>query len=266
MQTALALGESHGSFLRAFSSRTDIKPFVKTNLAIALERPIRFARPGRGGKSVIGYDATILADICEAVLSAQQQGRLLGAGLLIAKRCEVLTRAFATVGIIALVDEATGYEEIRDRNALRHILDHYIRSDLAEWAKRFPDEFYENMFRLRGWHYRPLAVERPGVLGQLTVDIVYARLAPGMVAELQRVIQLNESGRRKHKFHQQLRDVEHPALRQHVSNVTFLMKAAPNWKWFYEALQRSAPRSIAHLSLFAAQPALRDDESEMPLH
>jgi hypothetical protein len=73
---------------------------------------MRFVRPERGGKSVIGYDATILADICDAVLSAREKGALSGAGQLIAERCEVLTRAFAAVGIAALVDQATGYELI----------------------------------------------------------------------------------------------------------------------------------------------------------
>jgi hypothetical protein len=229
---------------------------------MALERPIRFARPGGGGKSVVGYEATILVDICAAVLSAQEKGALSGASLPIAKRCEVLTEAFATAGIIALVDQATGYDEIRDRHALQNILGKYIRSDLAEWAKRFPGEFYEQMFRLRCWQYRPLSVERPEAVGQLTVDIVYARLAPGILAELQGLTQLNDLRRRKRKFYQGLIDVGHTALGQHVSNVTFLMKAAPHWDWFYEALQRSAPRSIAHLGLFTAQPLLRDEEPE----
>jgi hypothetical protein len=265
MQTALTLGQRHGSLLRAFLSRNDIKPFINKDLAMALESPLRFVRPGRGGKLAVGYEATILADICDAVLAAREASALSGAGLVIAKQCEILARAFAKVGIIALVDEATGYQEIRDRYALQEILDKYIRKDLAKWAKRFPDEFYEHMFRLRGWQYRPLSVRRPGVVGHLTNDIVYARLAPGVLAEVQRLTPKDESGRRKHKFHQKLTDdVGHPALGQHLSNVIFLMKAAPNWEWFYRALQRSAPMFTAQLSLFAAEPP--DDKiPELPL-
>jgi hypothetical protein len=37
----------------------------------------------------------------------------------IAKQCELLVRAFARVGIVALVDEVTGYQEIRDRETLQ---------------------------------------------------------------------------------------------------------------------------------------------------
>jgi len=40
---------------------------------------------------------------------------------------------------VALVDEATGYQEIRDRLALQAILDRFLRKELAAWAKRFPD-------------------------------------------------------------------------------------------------------------------------------
>jgi hypothetical protein len=44
----------------------------------------------------------------------------------------ILTRAFAKVGIIALVDEATGYQEVRDRHALEAILDRFLRKELAD--------------------------------------------------------------------------------------------------------------------------------------
>jgi len=48
-------------------------------------------------------------------------------------------RGFARVGIIALVDEATGYQEVRNKLALQAILDAFLRKELAAWAKRFPD-------------------------------------------------------------------------------------------------------------------------------
>jgi hypothetical protein len=63
-------------------------------------------------------------------------------------------RGLAHVGIIALVDEATGYQDVRDRLALQAILDAYLRKELAAWAKRFPEEFYRQIFRLRDWQGR----------------------------------------------------------------------------------------------------------------
>jgi len=85
----------------------------------------------------VGYEATILADICDAVLAARDAGVLTGKQLAVAKQCEILTRAFAKVGIIALVDEATGYQKIRARYALEQILDEFIAKELRKWAKTY---------------------------------------------------------------------------------------------------------------------------------
>ncbi|MEL5367319.1 P63C domain-containing protein, partial [Serratia nevei] len=67
-----------------------------------------------------------------------------------ARKAEILVRSLAKVRIIALVDEATGYQELRPRDALQAFLDKVISKELAAWAKKFPDEFYENIYKLRG--------------------------------------------------------------------------------------------------------------------
>src|SRR5205814_4876184 len=151
MQTALGLGQRHGALLKQFMGRDNLKPFIPNDLAMALADPIRFIRPGRGGKLAVGFEATILPDICDAILEARKQLRLTPSQDEIASQCEMLTRSFAKVGIITLVDEVTGYQEVRDKLALQAILDKYLTADRAKWAKTFPDEFYEQMYRFRIW-------------------------------------------------------------------------------------------------------------------
>jgi hypothetical protein len=56
-----------------------------------------------------------------------------------------LLRAFARVGIVALVDEATGFQDIRARDDLHKILEAYIAKELLPWTKRFPNEFYKEI-------------------------------------------------------------------------------------------------------------------------
>lgn len=130
-------------------------------------------------------------------------------------------------GIIALVDEATGYQYDRARDALEKILDKFISKELRKWAKTFPDEFFENMFRLRGWQYVPFSVKRPGVVGKYTNDLIYERLAPGVLEELKRLTPRDERGRTKHRFFQRLTEnVGHPRLREHLAAVIALMKAS----------------------------------------
>ena len=162
----------------------------------------------------------------------------------IARKADVLLRGFAHVGIIALVDEATGYQELRDRNALQAILDRYLLAEQARWAKKFPDEFYREMFRLRGWEWRGMRVNRPSIVGKFTNDIVWDRLAPGLLDELKRLNPRDpETGARRGKHHQWLtQDIGHPALAQHLHAVVGLMRASTSWSQFTRFLQRAFPK------------------------
>lgn len=105
-------------------------------------------------------------------------------------------RAFAKVGIIALVDEATGYQDKRAQNALAKILEKFIAEEMQPHTKTFPEEFYRQIFRLRGWEWKPWTVKKPGVIGHYTNDIVYERLAPDVLDELKRPNPTNEAGNR----------------------------------------------------------------------
>jgi P63C domain len=54
-------------------------------------------------------------------------------------------------------------------------------SMLAAWAKTFPNEFYEQIFRLRGWQWKGGSTNPPQAVAGYTKDFVYARLAPGLL-------------------------------------------------------------------------------------
>jgi len=108
------------------------------------------------GQRAVGYDARLLPLVCEVYLKFRDDcladtGEVPSQYHHIIQACDALMRGLATVGIIALVDEATGYQELRDRQALQAILDQYLRKEFAAWAKQFPDEFYREIFRLRNW-------------------------------------------------------------------------------------------------------------------
>ncbi|MBC7620138.1 MAG: P63C domain-containing protein [Candidatus Saccharibacteria bacterium] len=152
-------------------------------------------------------------------------------------------RSLAKVGIAALVDEATGYQEVRDRDALQALLDKYLLQEHAAWAKRFPDDFYRQMFRLKNWEFPTPGGARPGVVGRYTLDIVYERLAPGLVDELKERNPKSEAGHRKTKHHQWLTDdVGHPALTNHIHAVMGLMRASKTWEMFKTLLDSAFPK------------------------
>jgi hypothetical protein len=152
-------------------------------------------------------------------------------------------RGFARVGIIALVDEVTGYQEVRARQALEEILRKFISNELASWVKTFDDDFYRHLFRLRELTYSEVSSKRPSYIGKITNDIVYERLAPGVLDELRAITLRDEAGRPKHKYHQRLTEnYGYHKLREHLASVITLMKASSNWTTFYHLLQRSLPK------------------------
>lgn len=247
MQGGLAMAQGGSmkkglSRLELFVSGKIISPFISSELRDRVENPILFRTPANG--KAYGYEAEILAEVCEAVLAARQAGKLQAQQQQIAQQCEILMRGFARVGIIALVDEATGFERVRKRGELHKILESYIAKELLPWSKRFPDSFYEEMFRLHGWDYDPQSVARPGVVGKFTTKYIYEALPTGVLDELK---SKNPTNKRRH--HQYLtEDVGHPHLERQISAVTFLMRAADDWAHFkrlYEsAKRRSEQRSL----------------------
>lgn len=224
-----------------FLAASNLKPLIEKEITQSTT-PIEFITPK--GVTVMGYPASLLPEVCRVYLAARDAKVLLPSQKHIAQRADMLVRALASVGIDALVDEATGYQEVRDKKALSALLDKYLMKEFAAWAKRFPDEFYKEMFRLRGWSYPTVSGGKPGVVGKYTMDIVYERLAPGLVEELEERNAKMENGRRRAKHHQWLTDdVGHPALSAHIQGVTWLMKASDTWDQFMRALDRAKPKS-----------------------
>ncbi len=219
-----------------------LEKYISEELRQKLLSPITYIN--RNGKESTGIDATVLPDICDLWIKAKNNNALTTEKQInTAKKAYILMRAFAVVGITALIDEATGYQEIRDRVALQKILEKYISTELLAWTKKFPDEFYMELFRLKNWQWRGMSVNRPSYVGKLTNDIIYERIAPGILAELKKITPRDEKGRTKHRFHQRLtEEIGHPALSQHLHAVIALMRAASNWGNFSRALSRAFPK------------------------
>jgi len=242
-----------------FLQADQLRPFITSEL-IESTTPI-FYRTKKGNRAV-GYDADLLPDVAEVYLKLRdaslEQGKPIPKTYLhIVRACDAITRGLARVGIAALIDEATGYQEVRDRRALQAILDRYLRKELAAWAKRFPDDFYQEIFRLRGWEWRGMKVNRPQVVANYTKDFVWERLAPGILRELEARNPKTEKGYRKARHHQWLTDeIGHPQLAQHLYAVVGLMRAAGSWEQFKSMLNRAFPKKGMTLELpFSDTPA-----------
>jgi hypothetical protein len=150
---------------------------------------------------------------------------------------------FATLGIIALVDEVTGYQRDRAANALALILEKFIAKELQPWVQTFSNEYYEHLFRLRGLSFPKDSVKRPQYFGHLTNDIIYSRLAPNILDQLKKETPRTEAGRHKHQLHRRLTDdFGHPKLREHLEAVVAVMKLSDDYPDFIRKLDRVKPR------------------------
>ena len=239
-----------------FFVRKQPNPFISEDLRRSWN-PIPFRLPkgsgGYKGNIAFGYRAEMLPLVCHAYIDASDAGKIKRGKRgqeHIVQACKILIRGLGVVGIVALVDEATGYQEIRDRLALQEILQKYISGALFEWTKTFPLEFYKEIFRLKGWTWNNGKMSK--VIGAITKDLVYSRLAPGVLDELQRKNPPNESGNRKYRHHQWLtRDVGHPALSRRLYELIGMARpySLGEWDKYYHLVQKTFPKLNSNLLL-----------------
>lgn len=234
-----------------------LRPFITEDL-IKSTKPVFFQ--SLSGSDVVGYDAELLPRVCETYLrfrdkSLQEKGHVPARydGMIVA--CDILMRALAHVGIVALIDEATGYQEIRPQQALQAYLEKIIRKELAAWVKRFPDEFYENIYKLKGWTWPGIQKNRYSVVAHYTRDLVYLRVGAGVLAELEKKEPKNEKGRRANKLHQWLTDdVGHPMLAQHLYSLMMFQRLAIangfGWNRFVKMVDQVMPKKGTNLEMF----------------
>lgn len=249
--------KASGSILRNLLKNNALTEFASPETINILENPISFLRHGAGGSAAdtYAYEATVLIDICKAILEAKRRGRLDNdVHLSMAVQAEIIITAVAKVGIIALIDEATGFQEERPQDALQVYLEQLISKELAAWVKKFPDEFYENIYKLRGWTWTGMSKNRYSVVALYTNDLVYQRLAPSLLPVLEQKSPKNDKGYRKNKLHQWLtEDVGNPMLAQHLHAVIMFQRLAINsgygWNRFVKMLDQVLPKKGSNLEL-----------------
>jgi hypothetical protein len=107
----------------------------KTELREQLASPIKFK--GEADKGAVlsnGCSVELLPELCNAIMELANNYRLPLDYQQAAEQSRILLASFAKVGIIALVDEATGYQDFRARDALQQILDQYLKAEHARMA------------------------------------------------------------------------------------------------------------------------------------
>ena len=196
------------------------------------------------GPAIIPFKASLFVDICKAYIAANNDKALSESLMRTYYRLILLMTAFAKTGIDAMVDSITGYQEDKRKEELLKILKMYISEEFLEWTKMFPEEFYEQIFRLKGWgSFQKAGQKMPQVVGQYTNDIVYERLPDKVLVELKKKVKKSENGNNLVKLHQGLsKDYGVLHLERHLIAVIALMKASTCWEHFLEMLDKTYKR------------------------
>lgn len=224
-----------------FIDQKSLRPFISEDLRSVL-LPHDFM-PLKG-KMARGFEAELLPLVCDVYAKAEAAGVTTKLQETAVHRAKIILRSLAKVGIVALVDEATGYQTLRAKNELQQILAMYVRAEFLPWMKTFPEEFYKEMFRLRGLDYDPSSLKRPWVFAQDTVEIVYKRFPIGVYENLVRLNPKDNKGHRKHKLHQFLTsEIGRPHLEKHLTAVMAIQRLSPNWARFMNNMERSFPKN-----------------------
>lgn len=226
-----------GALLPEYLSAQYLQPYIPEPLKVKLLNPICYIN--KNGILTEGVPAELLADICDVYIKAGADGAFKENQSTpdIAYR---LLLSFSKVGIIALVDEATGYQYEREQDELQKLWKLYISEELQPWQKRFPNIFYQELFRLNGWDYTVKGIQkRPSVIGKWTNTLIYEQLPKGVLENLKKNTPKSEAGNYTARFHQSLSvDVGEPHLNSQITKVITIFQLSNNMKEMWSLFNR----------------------------
>lgn len=255
IQTALGSKNTSGQWLQRFITKSSLTPIFSSydnNVIERINNPIKFVRNTAGGAQLEthGYEGTLLIDICSAILDANRLGLYYDEEII--KHADVIIRSVAKVGIIALIDEATGYAQAKEKakDELQKFLKRFLKEEASKWVKTFPDTFFEDIYKMKGWDWNS-SYRRPGIVGKIINDIVYDRIGPGLREELNRLNPKTERGNRAKRHHQFLTEVGKPRLISHIEALHALAVISDfKWEKFMRFVDKTYPKAYTTPSLF----------------
>ena len=254
IQKALNVTSTSGTWLSKFVNSEVIAWCLKPGILEQFNNPIQFRRNNAGGSQSVtnGYEATLLIDLCSAVIDAYEN-RHDSVSEQYYAAANVIIRAVAKTGIIALVDEVTGYEKVRKegKDTLQKYLQSFISQEAENWIKMFDDQFFEDIYKMRNWTWEK-TTKRPGFVGKIINDVVYERIAPIVYTKLNEINPKNENGNRRFKHHQFLTsEVGKPILKSHLNLLHgFALASDFTWWKFMLMLDKACPKQHQQLALF----------------
>lgn len=215
-------GAAHGKFGNYLATE-NIRKYVPERLKpedTPERTPRGITEADINGQIVPTYDATDFIDVCIAFIEAAEHGEKLSIPQQgIVERARRFVIASAKTGITGLIDEATGYQNLRPANALDIKMAFFLADELRPWEKTFPDQFWVELGRLTGWTD---IKRRPKYWGKLVNEFIYEALDRDIAKYLQETKPPKYTGQKYHQWMEENRGVK--ALNEHIWTVIGLAK------------------------------------------
>lgn len=249
MARALGLKSEGGNAFMKTISRKGLGSAVPEELRRKIENPIEF-KP-LSGDPAHGYAAEVFIEVCDAIMTAGKLKKLAASQEFLSIQAEFIVRSAAKIGIIGLIDEATGFISDKRREEYRKLWTQFIRNECRAYESEFPERFFDAIYRLYGLKRKdPKSSKNPRFFSKFIRKYVYSPLANSHGAILEELDAKNPvvyaNGGRRYKMFQFLSDeVGMPTLKGHLWQVVGIAAASPDKaafdRSFYRAFPEAAP-------------------------
>lgn len=233
--------DDSSSSIPSFLNDNHVMPYVKNVFPDGIDMPVKYI--SKKGRSIYsGYNAKILPLICEVYLQANAAGALTNSHKACLETSKLFTKAFSKKPIADLIDEATGYHTYKAYYELERLLSQHIHGDLLPWTSVFDDDFFKEIYRLKGWDHNDC--QQDASIGKITNFLVYNRLPVPIIDKLKELSPLIKSliGKdcKTNTIYRRLtREEEYIKLKEMIACNLALMRACDDWDSFEKAYRKS---------------------------
>jgi hypothetical protein len=202
-------------------------------------------------KRVVGFSAETFIEICRAYVKALADGALdTDRQKEIAVKASMFLASCAKVGLIALIDEATGYQYDRAADALQVKLKAFLAEEMREWEKTFPNELWIEFGRLTNWNGS--VTQRPKYWGHLVTELVYGYLDPDVTKWLKENHPQPRHGRNWHQWLSEQYGLQ--KLVQHIYTLIGIAKACHTMRELKDKMAELYGKHPVQLTLYLPKP------------
>jgi hypothetical protein len=254
--TDVLTGKKGGGNLESYIQVESLAAYLPPDLD---NQWIDFEIPEVTNKQARGMLAETFLDLCTAYVRARDNEKLTTRQEEIARKAGMVLAACAKVGLIALIDEATGYQYERAQDALQMKLRLYLEDEMRQWEKTFPDELWQQFARLTRWQS---VTKRPKWWGKLVMELVYGYLDHDVADWLKKNAPEPRHGRNYHQWLSSQYGLK--KLVEHLWKLIGMAQACDSMQELRERMAETYGRTPYQFTLFLEPPYRKLPPADWP--